>query len=300
MKIIIILSFISILYSSNSFSLLQDDPFCETGDCHVLVSRDTEEMCPDLMPEVGHWFQFENEWETRNPIEMRMGRVRNQGSAGICFAYAAADLISYEVGTKVSGLHVFKNFLENSFYYNYFQEKLNIKSPGGEIITAVKASLNKALCSNADLPDIYPHSDEEISQLAKSITCQNPSINFSNYKLIDHYEGKYIHLLDVIDENLAQNHIVGIGYNVDLLRHDFRYIGKDIYSGHVNTVIGRYFDHENQKCRYILRNTWGIFAGIFFDDPTRDNVKFRDGYMSITEKALHSVILNVTTIKKEN
>ncbi|MGE3759928.1 MAG: hypothetical protein AB7H97_19330, partial [Pseudobdellovibrionaceae bacterium] len=69
------------------------------------------QQCPTLNSEMATWFMTHS--RDRNkvpivkaPIERRMGAIRDQSRTPWCWAYAAADMITYASGQRVSAANI--------------------------------------------------------------------------------------------------------------------------------------------------------------------------------------------------
>jgi hypothetical protein len=87
---------------------------------------------------------------TCSSVDLRnesLGEVRNQGSIGWCFAYATADLLSYELGEQVSARNVAQN-------YHHKREADTAEEfiEGGSIKAAADSSMEFGVCKESDMP----------------------------------------------------------------------------------------------------------------------------------------------------
>lgn len=62
-------------------------------------------------------------------------------------------------------------------------------------------------------------------------------------------------LLQVINEQLSRNNIVGISYNWEVLYR----ANPKTYARHASSIIGRRW--KNNQCEYLIRNSWGTNCG---------------------------------------
>ncbi len=99
---------------------------------------------------------YESEIASCKNIDMRekMGPVRDQDSVGWCYAFAAADLLSYKMGQKISAVDVAMTYNDTSlfkgFRKNYFgstEDNLEL----GYIHSSIEAAAKKGLCLNEKL-----------------------------------------------------------------------------------------------------------------------------------------------------
>lgn len=84
------------------------------------------------------------------PVDLRnesLGDVRDQGSIGWCFAYQAADLVSYELGKRVSA----RDIAQTHHSHKGFKNAKKFIG-GGNSLLAAKLALEKGVCSEEDFP----------------------------------------------------------------------------------------------------------------------------------------------------
>ena len=86
------------------------------------------------------------------PVDLRasMGAVRNQGSAGWCFAYATSELVSYKTEIKISAAELALNF------YIQMPEMPRgdflSQASGGSDMGAMSYSMARGFCPEKDMP----------------------------------------------------------------------------------------------------------------------------------------------------
>lgn len=90
-------------------------------------------------------------------VDMRpeFGPVRDQDSIGWCYAYVAADLLSYKTGQKVSAVDVAVNYNDSEALLRGARKTMFNKDEsefeGGQIAKAVLSSAEKGLCLDRKL-----------------------------------------------------------------------------------------------------------------------------------------------------
>jgi hypothetical protein len=118
-----------------------------------------------------------------SPIDHRgpkMGETRNQGSIGWCFAYASADLISHELGQRVSARDVAQQFHSIEGF-----DDAKAFTKGGFLDKAINTSLKNGVCTEADFP-----SDNERYYSANSKTIMLKEVFVELEKLKDSYQNR--------------------------------------------------------------------------------------------------------------
>ncbi len=81
--------------------------------------------------------------------------VRDQGQIGWCYAYVAADLLSYQLGLRVSALDTALTYVHDSKKNDRWEAKMDRPETtieGGHIERAVGRALDKGLCLDEDVP----------------------------------------------------------------------------------------------------------------------------------------------------
>lgn len=100
-----------------------------------------------------------------------MGPVRNQQSTEWCFAYAAADLFSYEVGAPVSAIAAGMRHFENQLAKTNpqtFDERARIIDQGGSVREVAHSHGNQSLCLESSVSS---------EPLIQSLAQRAPTIN---------------------------------------------------------------------------------------------------------------------------
>lgn len=99
-----------------------------------------------------------------------LGPPRNQGSMYWCSSFAAADMLSYKIGKRISALDVAIQYYDQ-FGYKYNEKGSEIKlyeQSYGDTPINVMAALEKGLCLEKDLPS-DDYSNIELYDLLKKI-----------------------------------------------------------------------------------------------------------------------------------
>ena len=78
----------------------------------------------------------------------RLGAIRNQGVSGLCFAYQAADLISYKFGQRVSALDLAIHYLRATHGHGL----RSVYKGGGDESPALETGKQIGFCDESDLP----------------------------------------------------------------------------------------------------------------------------------------------------
>jgi hypothetical protein len=79
----------------------------------------------------------------------RIGPPRNQGVSGLCYAYEAADLVSFKLGAPVSALSIALAYFNTQ---NYLQLS-DLYEQGGDTETAIKSAQQRGgFCLESQLP----------------------------------------------------------------------------------------------------------------------------------------------------
>lgn len=108
-------------------------------------------------------------------------KPRNQDSIGWCYAFAAADIVSAEVGAPISALNVSTNYnelFEKSFFHRTFKKisyKFNPPSDeddfpveeGGFGEFAVRSMSKKKFCEEKDFPYDQSYSNQTLNMIWK-------------------------------------------------------------------------------------------------------------------------------------
>ena len=101
--------------------------------------------------------------ELKKDGSIKRNNMRNQDSVGWCYAYAAADMLSMEVGQNVSAIDV-ANAYNNSKIADWFGSDES-SMDGGLIDSAAHSALDRGLCLESQLPS----SDYYFSESSKKL-----------------------------------------------------------------------------------------------------------------------------------
>lgn len=260
------------------------------AEAQVYKLRKSSE-CEALNPEMSEWFQksYKQAPSDRSeaPIENRIGPIKNQ-KVGWCFAYAAADMLSEASGYNISGAHVAKNYY-NKRRFAWFKDK----KESGVVSDALELNLETPLCDE----DHFSSNELSNLDLAEKRNCTQPVTSLNHFKVKSfkasgYYDGST--LFADLDEILTEGRIAGIHYDSSQLYKDRKFTGYEkVNADHASTIVARYFDREDRACRYIIRNTFGKTCKKINTTKT----KCVDGYYSVKEEQLNSMLLEVVSLK---
>lgn len=245
--------------------------------------------CTRLNIEDTVWFerQLENKgWShSRAPIETRIGKVRNQGSFGWCFAYTAADLITDHTQNIVSASDIALAYYENNIFARF-----NRKKEGGFVGSALRAASRGDICLESEMISDYKGFEHAMRN-----RCESPSINIEQVKVkgyVKPTDKSKMKITEKIDSLLSKGKILSIGYYT---KRVFKGVG--IYqegflsSSHASTLIGKYFDQKRNECRYLIRNSWGRISW------DAENSNSRSGYFSMSVKEVERSAISINWLE---
>jgi hypothetical protein len=264
------------------------------------------EECTSINSEMGEWFDDKTkdlyEYKIVNgrfqsiitkapsaPIEKKLGPIRDQGQIGWCFAFAAADMMSGETNTYISAALVAKNYFTKSKIAWIWGGK-----EGGFIGSAIDLSLNKPMCEEKTFPSKGQNVDS-----VKNVECQEPIITMENFKtkaFTANGNPGGNSLFPEIDRILANGEIAGIHYNANKTFLGAKDGITNAWANHASTIVARYFNKNDNKCRYIIRNTWGSTCM----SSVTLGTECKAGYYSVTEENLHHSLTQVIELKQKN
>ncbi|WP_374033978.1 C1 family peptidase [Bdellovibrio bacteriovorus] len=104
-------------------------------------------------------------------VSKEMGPVRNQDSIGWCYAFAAADVLSFKLKKKISAADIAVNY--NDSLFNTGAKYVGVKAgslEGGFPSSALEGAIEKGLCLEKDFPsedNINGEFQELITQIDK-------------------------------------------------------------------------------------------------------------------------------------
>ncbi len=93
--------------------------------------------------------------------------------------------------------------------------------------------------------------------------------------------------LDVVDEQLNKNNIVGISYYASILREPM----SEVSGGHGSSIVARRFNKSTNSCDYLVRNSWGEGCSSYSDDYDCEK-----GHVWIPRNQIAKGVFNVTYI----
>ncbi|MDO9182141.1 MAG: hypothetical protein Q7U04_07020 [Bacteriovorax sp.] len=275
----------TILMGTPSFATESCD---DSGICLNLYEARDAQSCSDQNTDMAYWFQ-NNLSSTVAPIELRLGPIRDQERVGWCFAHTAADLMSEEAGVYLSAAQIAKNyFLKSKIAWLWGGKE------SGTIDDAIDLSLKSPLCDEVSFPSIglTPES-------AKNISCLNPVVVMSNYKTsraTAKGSRAGASLFPLLDKTLQNGKIVGIEYNANKLIYREQSNIRNAWPDHTSSIVSRYFDFTQNKCRYIIRNTWGKDCS----KKISSKVICKQGYYSVSEEDLNDSLNTVVILNEKN
>ncbi|MGE3609787.1 MAG: hypothetical protein AB7I27_09405 [Bacteriovoracaceae bacterium] len=80
----------------------------------------------------------------------RLGPIRNQDSISTCFAFTAADLLTYKLGQRISGIDI--ALYKRGYFTRMMMDSLGPLKVGGEVPDAFQGSLERGWCLEKDFP----------------------------------------------------------------------------------------------------------------------------------------------------
>lgn len=120
---------------------------------------------------------------------------------------------------------------------------------------------------------LFAHAgDNSYAHLSKQ-QCQN-RIQVEGKVDINFQSSGEMDVMADVDHALDQGGIISVNYYPDLLGHGEELDENGDSTPHASTIIGRRWDAENNRCQYLLRNSWGQDCGIY---PDEANVTCEDG-----------------------
>ena len=254
---------------------------------YVFQARD-ESNCSDLNIEMSEWYKKRQSGvRVEAPLNEKIGRVRNQGSIGWCFAYAAADMLSHGSGYNISAAQIAKNYLNKSKVAWIWGG-----AEGGLIDDAIDLSLKIPLCDEGGFSSIGLN----IESANKKI-CENPVAVFSEYKTKKQVStglnagGSTFQFLDNI---LAKGKIAGIHYNANKFFKGEKSNIRNSWANHASTIVARFYNRTTSTCNYLIRNSWGSSCTML-NNP---KVTCFDGYYAAPEEVLNDSLNEVIELKK--
>lgn len=248
--------------------------------------RDAYE-CSDLQVEnTVDWLKGHEEV---NKLDQLIGPPRHQGSVGWCFSYTARDLLHYQTQIAPEIGMIAKD------YYTGFVGSITgflSSNEGGYTYNNLKRTYKNGICEEGFLNKYA--TPENVEQ----VECVRPKISIKRFgspkKHLNPHKGRAHALFSKLDQYLAQNQMVAIAYNANGLYKD-QYRDDNFFTkyqaNHASSIVGRYFDHQAKKCRYVIRNSWGTRHNYALSGPQRE------GYHTITEEDLSISMAEIAVFK---
>ena len=191
---------------------------------------------------------------TRVDLSEVLGPPRDQGDASWCFAYAAADLLTFYTHQKISAadiaFHEIKKIRNSDDLRN---------AGGGNLDRAVERAFKIGMCLESQLPSNstalqaqYDHDPEHFwAQIDAACSTR------LQFKKPDSYASPATHgqeLIRTLDAVLEAQNIASIGIDADVF-YDLDIGRKQI--NHRVLVVGRRWNGKDKTCEYHIRNSWG-------------------------------------------
>ncbi len=108
-------------------------------------------------------------------LREKMPPIRDQDSVGWCYAFTAADLVSFKIGDEISPIDIANSTEQNRDSFTQkiaahfvqpssikFRGGTNPERPGGNMQEAIDAAQEKGFCRESDLPIKDKYFDWEI------------------------------------------------------------------------------------------------------------------------------------------
>jgi len=249
-----------------------------------------EAHCSDLNSEMSDWYQKKEMGENSiAPLDLKIGKIRDQGNINWCFAYAASDMLANEIGQSISAAQVAKNYYEKSrIAWIWGGREL------GMINDAIDLNFNRPLCTENDFSSFGVN----LEQAQKKI-CEHPINTFTNYKTKKtvsiglNLGGSTFFALDKI---LEEGKIAGIHYNADKFYDNEKSNIRNAWANHASTIVARYFDQKTNTCRYLIRNSYGSRCP---QQLKNNSLTCADGYYSASESLLNYSLNEVIELVKK-
>jgi hypothetical protein len=124
--------------------------------------------------------------------------------------------------------------------------------------------------------------------------CENKRVTFkkNKYKVIQW--PRYFNTLGAIDSQLARGNMPAIDYNSNFLTKSKTGSWLNVDGMHTSSIIGRRFNVDNNKCEYLIRNSWGSSC-----ERYRPNLTCEEGNIWVDETTLKKNIILVTYLKEK-
>lgn len=222
----------------------------------------------------------------------KMPPIRSQGTTGWCFAYAAADLISFQLKKDVSAVSIAANFKNDKIFGFFDRLKGNEFGKSGFMHQAILAS-KAGVCLETEAPsDLTQENSEYIRLILDTASppqgsCENqsePQPESFTERVMSY--GKVLFFGDPaargaevalqarcktvvpvpfrpvvtdspealakLNEALSNGEIVGASIDPGFWAEGVNYKGHDF--SHAVTVVGRQWNAEKGRCEYQVRN----------------------------------------------
>lgn len=266
-------------------------------------------------------------------LSSSMGPTRNQGATGWCFAYVAADLMSFKLGVQVSAADTAMSFYQNDPRCLSFYDP--VKLQGGWMNLAIQRTYGSGACLESKFRS------QDVSYWVGEFPIQKSSFNKlkceENVAVRQLFPGLRANTVDQIYYNtsLADSFISNLSKEackprirtahikpvrisnrftaiplfsqVDEQLRQNRPLGVSICSemlynanskcsrvDHTVTIIGRRYNKTTKECEYLIRNSWGPDVCPDYDKKYKCNSA--NGNVWIPKSILRRSMNNVTYI----
>lgn len=250
------------------------------------LQEKNQSNCTPLNAEMGKWF-IENSSPSPNyqpvlsaaPIEKVLGAPRHQGNTGWCFAYTAAEMVSYKTGERASAASIARSHYFNGGIFT----RMSNSRYGGHVNAALERSKKEGICSEASVSS-QNYSPDNI----KAAVCSNPSKAIQRYQVVGQsaYPRNGETLLPLIDRTLRDGGLAGISFQLG----DYMLSKKSYY--HAAVIVARVFNPKSARCEYIVRNSWGTENCMHLG-----RLSCIGGYFSLSERDIDASGKSVTILQ---
>lgn len=124
----------------------------------LLMGQTEKEIDQFLKPKIKNGLKIQEKTkksctQTTSAVKEALGPVRHQDSLGWCYAYSAADLLSFKLGKRISAIDIAINYTKsvknsNEQYKNKSIEEIE----GGYALFGLYTAIRDGVCLESDLP----------------------------------------------------------------------------------------------------------------------------------------------------
>ena len=124
--------------------------------------------------------------------------------------------------------------------------------------------------------------------------CKNNTLTIkkNKYKVIQW--PRYFNTIGAIDSQLDRGNMPAIDYNANFLTTTKKNGWLNIAGMHTSSIIGRRFNPDNQKCEYLIRNSWGTSC-----ERYRPQFTCEAGNIWVDQNSLKKSLILVTYLQKK-